>query len=60
MIRLCSLWKRERENGEVYYKGRLGDTNVLLFKVKTEHPDAPYFDLLVAKREMKQENEEAY
>ena len=59
MIRLCSVWKRERENGEVYYKGRLGDTNILLFKVKNDHPEAPYFDVCLAKRDIKQENVES-
>ena len=53
MIRLCSVWERQKESGEIYYKGRLGDIDVLLFSVTSEHVDAPAFDIMLSERRRK-------
>lgn len=64
MVKIGAIWKQTKEDGTVYFKGRIDfpaavvlseGTEVLLFRSKSEHEKAPYFDLLIAKPRPKQE-----
>ena len=51
MIKITAVWKQTTKTGVTYYKGKLGDGDILLFPNKSDHPKAPDFDVLIAKRE---------
>ncbi len=64
MVKIGAIWKQTKEDGTIYFKGRvdfpgqiiIGEgTDILLFKSKSQHEKAPYFDVLIAKPRPKQE-----
>ena len=64
MIKIGAVWSRKKEDGTPYFKGTvdcpvgvvLADgLDILLFKNKSDHENAPDFDVLVAKPRPKPE-----
>ncbi len=64
MIKIGAIWKQTKEDGTVYFKGKIDvpgavllndGTDVLLFRSKSENEKAPYFDLVIAKPKPKTE-----
>jgi len=51
MIKIASVWKQTTNDGAEYYKGRLGNADLLIFHNKSTNPKSPEFDILVAKHE---------
>jgi len=66
MQKIGAFWKYEKEDGTVYFKGRIDfpaglilndETDVLLFKNRSEHEKSPVLDLLIAKRQPKKQQQ---
>jgi len=60
MQKIGAFWKYTKEDGTIYFKGRIDfpanliigeDTDILLFKNKSDHEKSPALDLLIAKRQ---------
>ena len=51
MIKICSVWEQKTQAGLKYFKGRLGNADILIFPNKSDHPKAPAYDVLIAKHE---------
>ena len=57
MIKIGSVWKYEKEDGTIYFKGRMDlpcpvilekNVSILLFKNKSDHEKSPALDILIA------------
>ena len=64
MVKIGAIWKNTTEEGKVYFKGKIDlpapvmigeGLDILLFKSKSTHEKAPYFDVLIAKPRPKAE-----
>ena len=62
MIKIGAVWRKEKD-GNVFYSGRVdmpcpiildGDTNLLIFKNKSDHEQSPDFDILISKPKAKE------
>jgi len=51
MIKIASVWEQKTQSGLTYFKGRLGNADILVFPNKSDHPKAPAYDVLIAKHE---------
>ena len=47
-IKLAGVWKREMDNGTVYWKGKATEyLSVCLFKNTSDHPNSPDLDVVL-------------
>lgn len=51
MIKVASLWRNKDKDGNTFFSGSLGDLKILLFKSKSDHPQAPYFNMFLVEKE---------
>lgn len=52
LTEIGGLWVKHNKNGEEYYTGRLGNSNLILFKNKNKKTDKePEFRLYVGSRQ---------
>lgn len=51
LIKVGSLWVNKSAKGEKYYSGNLGSMRLLLFRSKSDHPQAPTYNLFIAQRD---------
>jgi len=58
MTKISAVWKQKTRDGRTFYKGRLGDADLLLFPSKSDHPKAPAFDVLITKHENRERAEQ--
>jgi len=58
MVKIGAIWKNTTEEGKTYFKGKIDlpapmmigeGLDILLFRSKSEHEKAPYFDICIAK-----------
>lgn len=58
LVELTGLWSRKNKNGEEYFMGRLGNSNVLLFRNKNKKNDKePDFRMFVGTRQQQQQQQ---
>jgi hypothetical protein len=50
MVKLCGLWANKSHGGEKYYSGFLGGVKVLMFRSKSDHPNAPTYNIFIAEK----------
>lgn len=59
MVRLFSLWEKRMKNDDGtesrYWTGIVGGVKYMMFRCKSNHPQAPMFDIYVAPYVKKQE-----
>lgn len=60
MIKIASVWSQKTKGGITYYKGRLGNADVLVFPNRSEHPKSPDFDILIAKHEQYEASQQSH
>lgn len=62
MLKIGALWKREKDDGTVYFSGKVDipvsitlapGTSLLLFKNRSEHEQSPTLDVFVAEPQKK-------
>jgi len=60
MQKIGAFWKYTKEDGTTYFKGKIDfpagiivneETDLLLFKNRSDHEKAPVLDLLIGKRQ---------
>ena len=49
LLPLMGLWKCESKSGRIYWRGRLGDCVVMMFRNGSTNPKAPEFNIVLAK-----------
>jgi len=68
MLKIGSVWRYEKEDGPVYFKGRIDlpcpiilgpGVSVLLFKNKSDHEKSPALDILIAEDKPKPRPQQA-
>jgi len=49
MVKLFGLWENKSKDGTMrYWSGIIGGVKILMYRCKSEHPQAPMFEVYVA------------
>lgn len=58
MFPLAALWAHEsKRTGKTYWRGRLGEAQILMFRQQSDNPRAPDFKIFVTEYVSKEERE---
>jgi len=67
MLKIGSVWKYEKDDGTIYFKGRVDlpcsvlldkGVSILLFKNKSDHEKSPALDVLIAEDKPKPQQQQ--